>query len=34
MSADWKDVLKNPDNKDGKVYLYKDSYEFDANGKL
>ena len=33
MSDDWKDVLKNPKNKDNKVYLYDDSYEF-VNGKL
>lgn len=34
MSPEWKDVLENSENKDGKVYLYKGSYEFDAEGKL
>jgi hypothetical protein len=34
MSSEWKDVLENAENKDGKVYLYKDSYEFDTDGKL
>ena len=34
MSSEWRDVLENSENKDGKVYLYKDSYEFDSEGKL
>jgi len=34
MSPEWKDIKDNPSNKDGKLYLYKDSYEFDTNGKL
>lgn len=33
MSDDWRDVLKNPKNKDNKIYLYDDSYEF-IDGKL
>ena len=34
ISPDWKDISKNADNKDGKQFLYKDSYEFDSEGKL
>lgn len=34
ISSEWKNVLTNPDNKDGRIYLYKDSYEFDSTGKL
>ncbi len=33
ISSEWRDVLKNPKNKDKKVYLYDDSYDF-VDGKL
>jgi hypothetical protein len=33
ISDDWRDVSKNPDNKNGYYYLYDDSYDF-VDGKL
>lgn len=33
ISSEWRDVLKNPKNKDNEIYLYDDSFEF-INGHL
>jgi hypothetical protein len=33
ISSEWRDVLKNPKNKDNEIYLYDDSFEF-INGRL